>query len=463
MAKLRPYQQSAVDQIRLAYMEGHRRVVFVLPTGGGKTVTFTHIAESAAARGNRVMVLVHREELLNQSSRAMAAAGVSHGLIAAGRGMNLTHSVQIASVQTLARRLHLIHPDYLQLVIVDECHHTNASTWVKTLEHFKRAHLLGVTATPCRADGRGLGEHYTKMVQGPSAAWLTENGYLAQARVFAPPVGFDESKVRTRMGDFATGEASEQLEAPSAMGDVVGHYCQHLQGKTAIAFCCTVVHAEALAASFRMKSIAAASIDGKMSGEQRRDLLHDLGTGQLKVLTSCNLIGEGVDVPSVSGCILARPTKSVSLHLQMIGRCLRPSGDKVAVILDHVGNLQRLGHHLDDQGWTLDGAKKKAKKAPSVKVCPSCFAAVSSTVSKCGECGHVFRTAERAPLEFADGQLQELTPEALQAQRAERRRRQAGAQSMEMLIQLGREQGMKNPEGWAKHVARARQAKHSRR
>jgi DNA or RNA helicases of superfamily II len=164
-----------------------------------------------------------------------------------------------------------------------------------------------------------------------------------------------------------------------------------------------------VAALFIIQGIAAASIDGSMSNDCRRDLLQALESGRLKVLTSCALIGEGVDVPSVGGCILLRPTQSVSLHLQMIGRCLRPApGKPPAVVLDHLGNTLRLGHHLEEREWSLDGVKKRDReKAPSVKVCPHCFAAMASRVSKCQECGHEF-TLQRRELETVAGELVEL-------------------------------------------------------
>jgi superfamily II DNA or RNA helicase len=309
-------------------------------------------------------------------------------------------------VQTLARRLHKLPRDFFQLVIIDEAHHSNAGTWARTLEHFHQAHLLGVTATPIRLDGRGLGEHYQAMVEGPSAAWLTDNGYLAPARVLAPP-GFDTTGLRKRMGDFDTREAEHRIG--TIMGDCLSHYRKHLDGQTAIAFCCSVAHAEAVASLFQCNGIPAASIDGSMTSEQRRDLLQALGTGRIRVLTSCSLIGEGVDVPSVGGCILLRPTASTSLHLQMIGRCLRPSpGKAAAVVLDHVGNTLRLGHHLEPREWTLEGlAKRDREKAPSVKVCPQCFAAMASQAKQCGECGHTF-AAEVRELQQVDGELVEV-------------------------------------------------------
>ena len=401
--QLRPYQQQLITDIRLQYQLGHKSVLAVLPTGGGKTVCFSYIAEQASRKGNRVLVLVHRQELLDQASRSMP---VPHGLIQAGKAMDLSHAVQVASVQTLARRLHLLPRDFFQLVVVDEAHHTTAGTWATVIEHFHSAKLLGVTATPIRGDGRGLGEHYQCMVEGPTAQQLTDAGFLAGAKVLAPP-GFDSTGLRKRMGDFDTKQAEQRVG--TIMGDCLGHYLRHLSGQTAIAFCCSVAHAEAVAHLFQSAGIAAASIDGSMDTAQRRQLLADLGAGRLKVLTSCALIGEGVDVPSVGGCILLRPTASVGLHLQMIGRCLRPQPGKRAVVLDHVGNTLRLGHHLEARDWTLDGIKKRDREAaPSVKVCPVCFAANPSGAQVCVECRHEFRSEVRE-LQVVEGDLVEVS------------------------------------------------------
>jgi superfamily II DNA or RNA helicase len=446
--QLRPYQTDLITAIRLQYQLGHRKVLAVLPTGAGKTVCFSHIAQAAAKKGNRICILVHRAELLDQASRSLSSMSVQHGLIQANRAMDLSAAVQVASVQTLARRLHKLPRDFFQLVIIDEAHHSNSDTWARTLEHFHQAHLLGVTATPIRLDGRGLGEHYQAMVEGPSAAWLTDNGYLAPARVLAPP-GFDTTGLRKRMGDFDTKEAEHRIG--TIMGDAVSHYRKHLDGQTAIAFCCSVAHAEAVARLFMGAGIPAASIDGSMTSEQRRDLLQALGTGRIRVLTSCALIGEGVDVPSVGGCILLRPTASTSLHLQMIGRCLRPSpGKAAAVVLDHVGNTLRLGHHLEPREWTLDGlAKRDRDKAPSVKVCPQCFATSMSAAQVCRECGHMFAAEAR--------ELQQVEGELVEVQRQQAKREQGTAQSLDDLRQLAQQRGYKR--GWAERVHQARLAK----
>jgi len=511
--QLRPYQSAAVEQIRQAYrIDGHRSVLFVLPTGGGKTVIFSHIAEQAAARGNRICVLVHRQELLRQASASLSALGVRHGLIAANRSMDLSAHVQVASVQTLARRLHKLPASLFQLLVIDEAHHSNAGTWAKVLQHFASARVLGVTATPCRSDGRGLNEWYSHLVLGPTPAELTEQGFLAAARVLAPP-GPSMVGLRKRMGDYDLNQAGQILQAGQAMGDCLSHYRRYLDGQTAIAFCCSIAHAEAVAALFNHHGIAAASIDGTMDSGTREQLLSDLGAGRLKVLTSCQLIGEGVDVPSVAGCILLRPTQSVSLHLQMIGRCLRPQPGKTAVILDHVGNTQRLGHHLEEREWTLDGTPKKDREnAPSVKVCPKCFSAMPSAARECPDCGHEF-VAERRKLTTLDGELVEIAGVGVPAgglkvgdlvrdnttgethlvdgispastckgrylvwgdvhlldgkplgaysgdcifvSRPDPRREQAQANTLEELIAIGRRRGMKSPAGWARHVLAAR-------
>jgi superfamily II DNA or RNA helicase len=262
---LRPYQQDAVERLRSAFRQGHRAVLFVLPTGGGKTVVFSHIAQQAASRGNRIAVLVHRAELLEQASRSLTGLGVRHGLIASGRSMNLAAPVQVASIGTLARRLGQLPPECFQLLVVDEAHHSNAGQWSRIIEHFSGAHLLGVTATPVRSDGRGLGAFYSELVLGPSPGWLTANGFLAQARVFAPPNGFEAKQLRQRMGDYDLRQAAGALGGARILGDAVSHYRQHLWGKSAIAFCCSVAHAQAVAEAFNGQGIAASSIDGSLN------------------------------------------------------------------------------------------------------------------------------------------------------------------------------------------------------
>jgi DNA repair protein RadD len=467
-ATLRSYQSSGVAEIRGAFMSGYRRVLYCLPTGGGKTVIFTHIATQAAIKGSRIGILVHRQELVDQTSRALHGLGCNHGVIAAGYRQDLRHTVQVASVQTLARRLHTIPPDFFQLLIIDEAHHAVAGTWAKVIAAMPSAYLLGVSATPERLDGRGLGEQFDSLIVGPSAAWLTEQGYLCPARIYAPP-GLDLSGIKrfdTRRGHD---EAEQRLRQGQAMGDAVSHYRRTIADQhngTAIAFCVSVAHAEAVAEAFRQQGIPAAMLDGATDRGVRKRLIADLGAGVLKILTSCDIISEGTDIPSVTGAIMLRPTDSLGLHLQQVGRVLRTApGKRVAVINDHVGNSHRHGLPTDERDWSLRGrpTRKRDKQAElPVKVCPACFCTVASVVSDCPECGHHWEPPRRE-LVTVSGSLQELSPEqhALN-QRRERIAEQAKAQSFEDLVRIGRARHMSNPEGWARHVMAARQAKRQR-
>ena len=454
---LRPFQATAVTEIRTAFMAGHRRVLFVLPTGGGKTYTFVYIAEQAAIRGNRVCILVHRQELVDQASRSLHAIGCRHGIIAAGYRQDLSHTVQVASVQTLARRLHTIPPGFFQLLIVDEAHHGVAGTWAKVLDHHNNGHVLGVTATPQRLDGRGLCHAFDTLIEGPDAAWLTEQEFLVPARIFAPP-GIDLSTVKRF--DTAKGrhDSDAILRQGQAMGDAVSHYRRTIEPEhngTAIAFCCSVDHADVLAETFRSQSIPAARLDGSMDRGERRRLIADLGAGVLKVLTSCDIISEGTDIPSVTGAILLRPTDSLGLHLQQVGRVLRPAPGKThAIVNDHVGNSLRHGLPTDPREWSLDGQQKRKRAASGalpVKVCAQCFATLASTEPTCPICGHIFPAAARRELTVVDGNLQEL--EASIAAR-QRRTEIAKARTREELENLRLERGYK--PGWTDHMLRAR-------
>lgn len=454
---LRPYQASAVAEIRGAYQAGHRRVLFVLPTGMGKTVVFTHIAERAAIKGSRICILVHRQELVDQASRSLHAIGCNHGIIAAAYRQDLRQGVQVASVQTLARRLHTIPPDFFQLLIVDEAHHAVAGTWAKVLAHYHRAHVLGVSATPERLSGEPLADQFEVLIEGPDAAWGTEQGFLVPARIFAPP-GIDLSNIKrfdTRKGHQ---QSEEILRQGQAMGDAVSHYRRTIEpvhNGTAIAFCCSVAHADAVAEAFRAQGISAARLDGSMDRGARRRLIADLGAGVVKVLTSCDIISEGTDIPSVTGAMLLRPTDSLGLHLQQVGRVLRPCpGKPFAVINDHVGNSLRHGLPTDPREWSLEGRTKRKRAASDalpVKVCDSCFSTLPSAEPVCPICGFVFPAAARRELVTVDGDLQELSARDL----ARQRRNVVGrARTREELETIRLERGYSR--GWTDHILRAR-------
>ncbi len=455
MLELRSYQSEAIEELRQAFRSGARAPLLVAPCGMGKTVCFAAITAGAVERGRRVLILVHRRELIRQASAKLTWAGVEHGVIAAGFEPS-DHPVQVASVQTLARRLKLQtwQPD---LIVVDEAHHAVAGTWSQILDHWPHALRLGVTATPVRRDGRGLGAMFDRLVLGPSMQDLTAQGFLTRARIYAPQIRFQEANLRVRSGDYAPEQAAAELDKPSITGDAIEHYQRLGRGCGAIAFCCTTAHAEHVAAQFRASGITSQTVLGTTSVQDRELAINNLATGALQVLVSVDVISEGTDVPSVGCAILLRPTQSEGLYLQQVGRVLRPApGKDHALILDHVGNVHRHGFPDDVRTWSLDDARRRTGKggppAPAVRTCESCFAAFKPQ-PVCPCCGAECAAPARE-IRQTDGELQELAREAVARAR---RRDQGQARTLTDLIQVGIARGMKNPAGWARHVYFARQ------
>ena len=271
---LRAYQVEAVAAIRAAFTQ-HRRVLFVLPTGGGKTVIFAYITEHAAAKGKSVIVVAHRQEIADQISAALTAMGVPHGRIQPDY-VATDDLVQVGMVQTIARRLETIQAP--ALVHPDECQHAVAGTWAKITSAWPNARVLGTTATPERLDGVGLRDAFDTMALGPDVRELITAGYLAPFRYLAPGGGIDLSQVRSIEKDDNAADLEDALDQDSITGNVVEHYLQHLARRTAIAFCVTIAHAEHVAQRFREAGIVAASIDGTMSSDERHGLANQLRT-----------------------------------------------------------------------------------------------------------------------------------------------------------------------------------------
>ena len=461
MLTLRPYQSLGLEQIKAAYRAGSRAPVYVAPTGSGKTALFSAIAHGAATKRNRVLILSHRIELIDQISVALSTSETPHGFIAAGYPRD-EHACMIASVPTLIRRLdHIAEP---ALIICDECHHARSTTFEKCLTHWPRARLLGVTATPIRTSGEGLDTLFDQLIIGPSVRELTDAGFLAPARVFAPPT-VDVSGLHRRGGDYATNESEALMDRPTITGDAIAHYAKHARGLPALAFCVSIEHARHTAAQFREAGFAAIHLDGHTDRQIRRDVMADFRAGKIQVLTSCDLFSEGLDCPGVQVGIMLRPTQSLGLHCQQIGRILRPApGKSHALILDHVDNVGRFGLPDEPRTWSLAGAPDRrtalTDDAPSVRVCPRCFAAQVSGRRLCQHCGFDFPVESRV-VKQAEGELAELTPEEIlrRARMRVARQEQGRAESLEALIEVGRRRGMRDPAGWARHVIEARMAK----
>lgn len=353
------------------------------------------------------------------------------------------------------------HNYFAEGVLVHNCHHLVAGNqWGRLIEAWPDARLIGFTATPSRLDGVGLGQghggYFQQLVLGPDARWLTDHGFLAPARVFSWP-GPSLAGIRTRMGDLDLQQAEQAMAG--LMGDAVTEYQRHLSGRTAIANCCSVAHAESVAAAFRAEGIPAAALTGTVSRQEQDRLFADLADGTLKVLAQCEIVSEGVDIPAVAGALMLRPTQSTVVWLQQLGRALRPAPGKTsAIILDHAGNARRpgLGLPTDPREWTLEGRKRrKGDPVPPVRSCPACFCCVPASVSECPECGHVWQAQVRE-LKRLDGTLSEMAQEAIRWHRVKEER---SCLTLEEWEALGRARGYAPGWGRIRYAARLRRVR----
>lgn len=459
--QLRDYQKDIIQRAREA-MRKSRRVLLQAPTGAGKTALASFMAGETAARNQGCWFICHRAELVLQTSLTFQKFGIGHGFIAAGQPMNMRELVQIASIDTLKNRLAQLTPP--RVAIVDEAHHSGAAGWALVIRwlYENGAFVIGLSATPQRLDGQGLDEHFTEIVLGPTVAWLIEEGHLSQYRVFAPDVP-DMKGVRRQMGDFSKKEAAEKQDTPKLTGNIITHWRKYAEGMRTVAFGVTVAHSQHIAEQFNLAGIPAAHLDGGTPKGERKRIIQEYAAGRLHVLTNVDLFGEGFDLSAIAqtdvtidAVIQARPTQSLSLHLQQVGRALRPAPGKIAVILDHAGNAMRHGFPDDEREWSLEG-REKGKAAndnvpPPPVICEGCFNAIRRPLPPCcPHCQKLLRKEEK-PMEVAEGDLKEMTDDDKAAIRRIRAREQAEAKTLDELITLGHRRGYSSPAAWARKV-----------
>lgn len=479
---LRDYQETAVGEIRIEFRNGNSPVLFVLPTGGGKTYTFSYIAANAADKGRAVCIIVHRKELLLQASASLTNLGIDHGLISPDFTPKPRAMVQVASVDTLLQRLKRQSYKF-GLLIFDEAHHVvEGNKWGRVYEQLGKPAMLGVTATPVRTDGKGLGEHaggvFKAMVLGPSVVELIRRGMLIDPKVYASPVVPELEGLKVnRDGDYNLQDLAAVVDKPRITGSAVEHYGKICPGRRAIVFCSSIEHAKHVAEQFNAAGYRFDLLVGAphMSDAERTSVNKRLRRGEIHGACTVDLVSEGYDLPDLECCIMLRPTASEALFLQQVGRVMRPSQGKTeCFLLDHVANVGALhngefkrkhGLPNEERDWTLDGRKKKKRKKDDepeepkidIKQCPECFTTHEASPA-CPNCGFEYPTKGARSLEQVDGHLQQITAE-MQAKLAEQQRlrqlsAQAAAKSVEdMMAQLGYSRGR------AEAIVKAREEK----
>ena len=384
---------------------GHERVIFQAPTGFGKTTIFTYIAHHAYLMGSRTHIFVHRDELITQVCARLEKYGIDHGVIAAGHAEKPWELIHVCSVQSYIKRLgRLEKPDFM---IFDEAHHCTAATYVKIMD-WGMCDVLGVTATPYSLQGKGLADAgFTHMVCGPQIPDLIPE-YLVKPYVYTVPGAIDLGKLKMRAGEYAVEAAEQWVEDARITGDAPQQYLKLTPGTTAVAFCVSVAKAKECAEAFNAVGVPAACIDGEMAKGDRRELIRKFSTGEILVLTNCNLVSEGFDLPRIQTVILLKPSKSLVYYQQAIGRAMRKDEGKThCTVLDHVKAVQEFGLPDSRREWSLCG--RPVTEASDIKQCMQCYRWCEKAASKCPGCGASFAIGgsanKRPEVSQADGQL----------------------------------------------------------
>lgn len=496
----RPYQQEVIDKLRESYRSGKRHPLIVMPTGAGKACVLGFVVENAAAKNNETLVVAHRQELIFQLSLTLCNFGIEHNLIAAASTIsaikmsqyksfgrifwNPRAKVHVGSVQTISSRLDnlTINP---VLIIIDEQHHLSVGNqWGRIFDKFPKSLGLGLTATPQRTDGKGMGKGFggynDDLIIGPKMSWLIEQGFLAPYKLYYARNQIDLSNVKKkRNGEYDEKSLESATDKPTITGDAIKHYKEKCNGLSGVCYCVSIEHSKHVTAMFNENGIPAAHVDGTMDDAERRKVFTDYADGKIKIICNQSIISEGTDLESLTQrkgvtldvCIDLAPTTSLIVAMQRWGRVLRNKPNKVAYIFDHAGNVQHpngdLKHGIPDMDreWSLDGEVKETKnsgeKTISIRTCPACYH-IHLPEPQCPDCGFVYPIKVRTVAE-QDGELVEMTEQdkanIKYQMKWEKKREQSGADSLEKLIELGKQRGMKNPHGWARHVMAAREAK----
>lgn len=445
MIVLRDYQQELINECLKEMKNGKRKLLLVSPTGSGKTATASEIIRRSYNKGKRSIFICHRQELIRQTYGAYQKIGLTPSVIQGNVRPDYSNPLQIASINTLVRRLDKVQkPD---LIVFDECQHCRSQMWNDVADHYSDIYQLGLSATPCRLDGKPLNPIFEDMIQVVTVKQLIQRGYLSPYLYYAPSI-IDTSELKIGSnGDYTQNSLAHGSFNARIVGDNIEQYKRLAMGKRNVVFAINRTHAQSIVNRYNDAGIKAELLDGLLSSSERKKMIERFESGETPVIVSIDVISEGFDLPAIEVVSLLRPTASTSLYLQQVGRGLRIfEGKKTALILDHVNNYQRHGMPDDDREWSLEGGLVKRKRGETstikIKRCPHCFFAHPPALV-CPNCGYKYEANGKDIKEIAGDLVLLGSPEALQAEKKE----VIIADNLKELVRIEKDRGYKF--GWA--------------
>jgi superfamily II DNA or RNA helicase len=457
-------QQEFISKLRESLKGGVKSVLGVASPAFGKTVIAAHITQQARNRDPNASVwfLVHRKNLLRQTSKSFWQAKIEHGLITSGK-MRSTLPIQVGTIGTVHSRMESLQPP--KILFIDEAHLSKGNMFQAVISWARQsgAIVIGLTGTPVRLDGKSLGDLYEVIIEAKSTKWLIEQGRLSEYVAYTTPVNPDLSSVKTMAGDYNIGDLAAAMDKPTIVGDAVAHYQRLASGKRAVVYCCNVAHSKHTAEAFNASGIPAAHVDASTTEAELKEICEALADRRVLVLVNCELVIEGFDLSAQVGrdvtlecCILLRPTQSVARYLQMVFRALRRKPEP-ANILDHAGCIIKHGLPCEQREWSLLGkpkGKRKTSDEPDVNIqqCKHCYAVFIPGPDTCPHCGKPIEKKVRK-IQQSDGELEQID---IAAVRKEQRKEQGSARTLQDLVALGMRRGMAKASQWAAITAAAR-------
>ncbi|MCS4487218.1 DEAD/DEAH box helicase [Staphylococcus americanisciuri] len=439
MITLRDYQNELLEGIYQSMSRNNKRIMVQSPAGSGKTVTMSELVRRANLKRNRVLTVVHRNELVSQIRQTFNANGVDWLLS------------EVGMVQTISNRVKKNKVSAPEIIVIDEAHHALSKTYRDIIQAFPKAYVIGFTATPYRLNGQGFTDLFDDIVLGKTVKWLIENKRLAPFKYLSIDL-INHEKLKRQRGEYTQKSISEAF-TKTIYGDALESYEKYARGLKTIIYAYNVESSKKVVERFQQHGYKAYHLDGKAKTQERLEVVEKFRKGEIDILTNAELFGEGFDIPDCHCVILLRPTESLSLFIQQTMRAMRYQPNKQAIIIDLVNNWSTHKLPDTDRDWQkyFKGKPPREKSDVSVKQCPNCLAVIPSGHRECPLCEHEFESDYgSAEYAYEKVELEEITEENVIKLNF---KKPSECKSMKELYELA--ESLNYKKGWAYYQGKA--------